>query len=161
MKKKSSRIAKHVEEEIGDVVVVDWKVRRVANVIFRQMEKTLATFSSIFTKVLVMQKVMDDPIVKDVIPNLTGLVKDVIMQRELLSRVAQSLSEVKRLSSIMKLAPKHAILTALMNDGSTTSLRQKAQLLKVHPRNIAMAIFHREFDAPPSSLLDSKRVQLC
>jgi hypothetical protein len=103
--------------------VADWKVRRPTNDIFRQIEKTLATFPSIFTKVLVMQKVMDDPIVRDVIPNPIRLAKDVVVQRELLSRVAQSLSKVKRPSNITKLATKHVILMALMNNGSTTSLK--------------------------------------
>jgi hypothetical protein len=72
-----------------------------------------------------MQKVTYHPIVRDVIPNLTGLTKDAFVQRKLLSWVVQSLFEVKRPSSITKLAIKHAILMAFVSGGSTTSLRQK------------------------------------
>jgi hypothetical protein len=58
-----------------------------------------------------MQRVMDDPIVKDVIPNLMGLAKDALAKKELLSGVAHSLSEVKRPNTNAKLVTKHAILT--------------------------------------------------
>jgi hypothetical protein len=43
-----------------------------------------------------MQKVMDDPIVRIVLPIPTNMVKDALTQRELLLRVVQSLFEVKR-----------------------------------------------------------------
>jgi hypothetical protein len=66
------------------------------------------------------------------------------MQIKLLSWVVQSLSEAKRPSSITKLAIKHAILMALVSSGSTTSLRQKTQLPKIHPRNITIVVHHRE-----------------
>jgi hypothetical protein len=98
----------------------------------------MVAYPSILTKVLVIEKVMDDPIVKDVIPNFTRLAKDVVVQKELLSKVVQSLSKVKRPSNIAKFVTKHTILIALMNGSSTNLSRQKTQLVKVHLRNIAI-----------------------
>ncbi len=99
--------------------MLDQKVRKAENVIFQSIEKTLATFPSILTNGLVMQKEMDDPIVKDVIPNLMGLAKDALAKKKLLSRVAHSLFEVKRPNTNAKLITKHAILTALVSGGLT------------------------------------------
>lgn len=95
-RRKTQRIAEHVEEETSDIVEANWKVRRSTNIILWQIEKTLVAFPSILTKVLVMRNVLDDPIVRDVIPNPIGLTKDALVQRKLLSWVVQSLFEVKR-----------------------------------------------------------------
>ncbi len=103
--------------------MLDRKVERVANVILQSIEKTLVAFPSILANRLVLQKVMDEPIVKVVIPNLMGLAKDALIEKELLSGVTHSLLEVKRPNTNAKLVTKHAILTAFMSGGLTFSLR--------------------------------------
>jgi len=57
-----------------------------------------------------------------------------------MSRVVQSLFEVKRPHNNVMLVTKHAIMMALMNIGSITLVRQKTWLLKIHSRNITMAV---------------------
>jgi hypothetical protein len=61
-----------------------------------------------------------------------------------MSRVMESLFEVKRPCNNVMLVTKHAIVMALMNSGSITSMKQKTQLFKVHSRNITMAVGCRE-----------------
>jgi hypothetical protein len=143
-RKRAQIIAKQVEEESDDHVVLDQKVRKATNVILQSIEKTLVAFLSILTNGLVMRKVIDDPIVKDVIPDMMGLAKDALVEKNLLLGVVHSLFDVKRPNTNVKLVTKHAILTTLVNGGSTSSLRQKTRLLKVHPRNITMVVHHRE-----------------
>jgi hypothetical protein len=55
----------------------------VANAIIKIIEKTLASFMNILTNLgFMMQKVMVDPIVKDVIPNPINMVKDAFKHKE-------------------------------------------------------------------------------
>ncbi len=71
----------HVEES-GDVAMGDQKVRKVANAIIKIIKKTLVAFMNILTNLgLMMQKVMVDPIVRDVIPNPINMVKDAFQRR--------------------------------------------------------------------------------
>jgi hypothetical protein len=42
----------------------------------------LQIFLNVFTKEVVMQKVLSDPIVMDVIPNPNGVSKDTIVEKE-------------------------------------------------------------------------------
>ncbi len=60
-----------------------------------------------------------------------------IVEQELLSGLVQSLTKVKTSNSATKLATKHAILTSIMSSTSNISLRQKACVLNVHPRNVS------------------------
>jgi hypothetical protein len=53
------------------------------------------------------------------------MTKDALVQIELLSKVVQSLFEVKRLNNNAMLATKHAILIALVSSSLTASMRQK------------------------------------
>jgi hypothetical protein len=61
-----------------------------------------------------------------------------------MSGLVQLLSEMKRSRSSMKLATKHAILSTIVNDHLTNSLKHKAWFMNIHPRNITMAMKHME-----------------
>ena len=63
---------------------------------------------------------------------------------DILSRLKQSLLEVKSARTTAELATKHAILTALVSGSSTLSLRGQTHLLQVHPQNVALAIARRK-----------------
>jgi ribonucleotide reductase beta subunit family protein with ferritin-like domain len=55
----------------------------VANAIIKIIDETLVAFINILTNLgLVMQKVMFDPIVRDVIPNPINMMKDAIKRKE-------------------------------------------------------------------------------
>ncbi len=55
----------------------------MANAIIKIIDKTLAAFMNILTNLgLVMQKVIFDPIVRDVIPNPINMVKDALKRKE-------------------------------------------------------------------------------
>lgn len=51
---------------------------------------------------------------------------------------------MKQTETSLKLVMKHAILIAFVNNNSTSSFKEKVQVLKVHPRNVAMALHCRE-----------------
>ena len=55
----------------------------------------------------------------------------------------QSLSKVKNARCRSDLVTKHAILTAAVSSGASTSKRQKARLLGVHSRNVRSAMQRR------------------
>ncbi len=114
----------------------------MANAIIKIIEKTLVALMNILTNLgLMMQKVMVDPIVRDVIPNPINMVKDAFKhKKKLMSGVMQSLFEVKRPHNNLMLVTKHAIVMALMNSGSIISVKQKTQLLKVHSWNTTMVV---------------------
>ncbi len=88
-----------------------------------------------------IQGVYIDLVVKYVVPNIIRFSKDAIVKGEFLYGLVQFLSKVKLPNTMAKLATKHAILTTLVNFGLNTSVRQKVQILKVHPKNVAM-VFH-------------------
>jgi len=60
-------------------------VRRVANAILKMIKEAFATFPSVLPKQLVMQKVMANPIVKNISSNPNNMAKDAFAQKELLS----------------------------------------------------------------------------
>ncbi len=93
----------------------------------------------------VLQKVWSNPNVGPThIFNATGgSCKVGVAKQEFLSKLFQSLSKVKHLCIPTKLATKHAILTIVVSFNSNFSIRQKAHLLNVRPRIVAMAIHHR------------------
>ncbi len=101
------------------------EIRRGTKVILQSMKKTLKTFPNIITQEIVMRKVMVDPIVTTLIQNYDTFFKDVIIERELMIGLVQSLSKVKRPYISAQLLTKHAFLITIVNSNSKTSLRQK------------------------------------
>ena len=66
------------------------------------------------------------------------------IQANIVNGLRQSLFEVKVPRTTSELGTKHAILTAVVSGGSSSSLCGQAKLLEVHPRNIALAIACRK-----------------
>jgi hypothetical protein len=108
------------------------------------MKKTLKTFPNIVTQEIMMQKVMVDAIVTTFVHNHDKFSKDAIIKKEFMTRLVQSLSKVKRPYTSTQLVTKHAFVTVVVSSNSKTSNRQKARLLNVHPKNVAMVVQHRE-----------------
>jgi hypothetical protein len=84
----------------------------------------------------VMQRVLLNLIVVSSVPKHFKFSKQGVAEQRLLSDLVQSLTEVKRSNTRVKLATKHVILTVVVSTNSKSSLRQKALLLNVHPRNM-------------------------
>jgi len=55
----------------------------------------------------------------------------------------KSLGKVKRFCFTSKLATKHVLLTTTISSKGNSSMRFKAQVLGVHPRNIVLAVEQR------------------
>ena len=91
-----------------------------------------------------MHSVWNNPITRELLPPDTRRVCAETQARErIVDSLLQSLSEVKTSKTKAHLATKHAILTAVVTDGSRVSARQTARLLSVHHRNVAMAAHRR------------------
>ena len=95
-------------------------------------------------KQVVMRSVWNSPITKGLLPPETRRVCAETEAREkIVSSLLQSLSEVKTSKTKAQLATKHAILTAVVTNGTQVSARQTTRLLGVHHRNVAMAAQRR------------------
>jgi hypothetical protein len=89
---------------------------------------------------VVMQRVLSNPIVVSSVPKHFKFSKQGVAEQRLISDLVQSLTEVKRSNTRAKLAMKHAILMIVVNVNSKPSLRQKALLFNVHPRNMQKVV---------------------
>jgi hypothetical protein len=127
-----------------DPFVLDCEIKRVTKVILEVIKNTLSSFSSILAKKVVLYRVLFDPIMVDIIPNLNAVLNNTLVEKEFIYGLIQLLSEMKRPNNSMKLTTKHVILIVVVSDYSTTSLKHKAQLLNIHPKNIAMAMKCKE-----------------
>ncbi len=77
----------------------NYDIRRATKVIFQVIKNTFSAFSSIFTKKVVLQRVLSDPIVVDINPNPNAVSKDTLVEKELMSKLVQLLSKMKRPST--------------------------------------------------------------
>lgn len=141
-KKAAQRDLDHHNRICGGVQesVCGRQVRRATQSIIRSINSALAIFPGPATKELVMQKVLCSPLVNVVVPES----KKNLAQQEVINGLVKSLSEVKNPSLAPNLATKHAILTAAISSGCTSSFRQKARVLGVHPRNVHRAVARRK-----------------
>ncbi len=112
-------------------------IRRVALCIEQIIYDQLALFLGPLAREAIILRVLSNPIVDSNAPKHFKFSKQGITKQELLSSLVQSLTEVKTSNNATKLAIKHAILITIMNSTSNTSLRQKACLLIMHPRNVS------------------------
>ena len=95
-------------------------------------------------KQAVMRGMWNSPITKEILPPETRRVGAETEARErIVSSLLQSLSEVKTSKTKAHLATKHAILTAVVTNGTGVCARQTARLLGIHHRNVAMATQRR------------------
>jgi hypothetical protein len=76
--------------------VLEHDIRKGAQVILKNMKKPLKTFPNIVTQKIVLQKVMVNPIVTTLVQNHDTFSKDANIEREFMTKLIQSLSEVKR-----------------------------------------------------------------
>jgi hypothetical protein len=76
--------------------VPNHEIKRATKVILEVIKNILIAFSSIFTKKVVLQKVLFDPIMVDIAPNPNVVLKDTFVEKELMFGLVKSLLEVKR-----------------------------------------------------------------
>ncbi len=112
-------------QEIVDPFVLDCETKRVTKVILEMINNTLSSFSSILAKKVVLYRVLFDPIMVDIIPNLNVDLNNTLVEKELIYGLVQSLSEMKRPNNSMKLTTKHVILIVVVSDYSTTLFKHK------------------------------------
>jgi hypothetical protein len=84
------------------------------------IKNTFNAFSSIFTKKVVLHKVLSDHVVVDINPNPNAISKDTLVEKELISRLMQLLSKVNRSNDSMKLATKHVMILIIIVNGHLT-----------------------------------------
>lgn len=118
-------------------------VRRDANAIIDVVYSTLNKSVDFHHQEAVLHAVWSDRIAAVVLPESRRLAAQLEAQKEIIAGLVQSLSEVKNARCKADLVTKHAILTAAVTSGASTSKRQKARLLGVHPRNVRAAIQRR------------------
>jgi hypothetical protein len=109
-------------KDCGPLCALHLEVRKATQAIPQTFNKTLRAFPSDLSKEVVLHKVLFNPIVTNVIPNLCIVVKETFVKKDLLYGVMQSLSKVKRPSTSTKLVMKHAILIALISGSSIFSV---------------------------------------
>ncbi len=105
--------------------MLDCETKRVTKVILEMINNTLSSFSSILAKKVVLYRVLFDPIMVDIIPNLNVDLNNTLVEKELIYGLVQSLSEMKRPNNSMKLTTKHVILIVVVSDYSTTLFKHK------------------------------------
>jgi len=127
-----------VRREELEPIVNPRDVSRAAQNIITCARNQMSHFEGPKAKKAILLKVMSDPLCREILPEeITNLGK---ASQEVVSGLVQSLSEVKSINSNTNLATRHAIFTAVVSSGaSSVSQREKARLLQVHPRNLAMA----------------------
>lgn len=120
------------------------EIRRGARQILNSIEETLQDFPTPAARCRVLQRVLACSISSgDILASSLPLSMENHAERDIVSGLQKSLGEVKLAKTAAHLATKHAILTAVVSSGSSTSIRSQARALQIHPRNIAKAVVRR------------------
>ncbi len=135
------------------------EVRKATQVILQTIKTILDAFLDAHTKQVVMQRVLVDLIVIDVVANSTTCSKDTLAQKDPMYGLVQLLAEMKVAKTLPSMVTKHAILMTLMNKSYTSSLKQKVWVLNMHPRNVTMALCHKESMQTSRKFLWSSSIQ--
>ena len=119
------------------------QVRCDANAILEVVLSTLGKIVDLQHQATVLQTIWSDPVMAAYLPESFRLSVEIKAQKEVITGLVRSLSEVKNGRSKAELAINHAILTAAVSSMPSMSSREKARLLGVHPRNVRAAVQQR------------------
>lgn len=118
-------------------------VRRDADTILEVVSSIFARSADVQHQEAVLRAVWSNPMTTTPLPPSCRLSVQGLAEKEIMAGLVQSLSEVKNSKSRAHLVTKHTILTAAVSSMASTSDRQKARLLGVHPRNVRLAVQRR------------------
>jgi hypothetical protein len=74
-----------------DLLVPDCEIKRATKVIFKVIKITLSSFSNILAKKVILQKVLSNPIMENIDPNLNVVSKDTFVEKEVMFGLVQLL----------------------------------------------------------------------
>jgi hypothetical protein len=129
------------------------EVRRDAATILKCVTTTLAKHPDGRHKEAVLKALWSNPITTTPLPVSKRMSLQAKATENIVNGLVQSLAEVKNAKSRAQLVSKHAILTAVVSSGGSSSARQTARLLNVHHRNVTSAVQRRASMASTEHIL--------